>query len=134
MVSNIVLEQIPIVELLAGLAEECSELSHAALKLRRAYDGTNPTPLEPSMLHEKLMEEIGDVELYLDHLGIDRMSIYDYKISKLQRWENRLQKKYGQDRGGAKDGSFSNDKPGTVHGTGTKPEGCKAVPDSDGNG
>lgn len=32
------------VELLAQLAEEGAELAQAALKLRRAYDGTNPTP------------------------------------------------------------------------------------------
>lgn len=31
-------------ELLAQLAEESAELAQAALKLRRAYDGTNPTP------------------------------------------------------------------------------------------
>lgn len=31
-------------EILAQLAEEASELAQAALKLRRAMDGTNPTP------------------------------------------------------------------------------------------
>lgn len=31
-------------EILAQLGEECAEGAQAALKLRRAYDGTNPTP------------------------------------------------------------------------------------------
>ena len=31
-------------EILAQLAEESSELAQAALKLRRAIDGKNPTP------------------------------------------------------------------------------------------
>jgi hypothetical protein len=35
---------LPLTELLAGVAEEAAELAQAALKLRRAYDGTNPTP------------------------------------------------------------------------------------------
>ena len=32
-------------EQLAQLAEECAELGKAALKLRRVYDGRNPTPV-----------------------------------------------------------------------------------------
>lgn len=32
-------------ELLAQLAEECSEAAQAALKLRRAGSGENPTPV-----------------------------------------------------------------------------------------
>lgn len=35
---------LPKTEILAQLAEEASELAQAALKLRRALDGTNPTP------------------------------------------------------------------------------------------
>lgn len=31
-------------EVLAQFAEECTELAQAALKLRRALDGKNPTP------------------------------------------------------------------------------------------
>lgn len=40
-------KRIPVCELLAGLAEEAAELTQAALKLRRCYDGTNPTPADP---------------------------------------------------------------------------------------
>lgn len=39
-----VLDYLPREEILAQLAEEASELAQAALKLRRALNGTNPTP------------------------------------------------------------------------------------------
>ncbi len=38
-------EHLPKAEILCQLAEEASELAQAALKLRRALDGTNPTPV-----------------------------------------------------------------------------------------
>lgn len=85
--------KIPVCELLAGLAEECSELAQAALKLRRCYDGTNPTPADPDKQYECLLEEIGDVELYLDQLMINRGVIADYKNMKLERWQKRLEDK-----------------------------------------
>jgi NTP pyrophosphatase (non-canonical NTP hydrolase) len=85
--------KIPVCELLAGLAEECSELAQAALKLRRCYDGTNPTPADPDRQYECLLEEIGDVELYLDQLMINRGVIADYKKMKLERWQKRLEDK-----------------------------------------
>ena len=85
--------KIPVCELLAGLAEECSELAQAALKLRRCYDGTNPTPADPDKQYECLLEEIGDVELYLDQLSINRSVIWDYKTMKLIRWKQRLEDK-----------------------------------------
>jgi NTP pyrophosphatase (non-canonical NTP hydrolase) len=83
---------LPICELLAGLAEECSELAQAALKLRRCYDKTNPTPADPDKQYETFLEEIGDVELYLDQLYINREVIKAYKAFKLERWKNRLEK------------------------------------------
>lgn len=85
--------KIPVCELLAGLAEECSELAQAALKLRRCYDGTNPTPADPDKQYECLLEEIGDVELYLDQMMINRAVIADYKRMKLERWKKRLEDK-----------------------------------------
>ena len=83
--------KIPVCELLAGLAEECAELAQAALKLRRCYDGTNPTPADPDKQYECFLEEIGDVELYLDQLWVDRVVIRDYKFMKLDRWKQRLE-------------------------------------------
>ena len=87
---SIITEQIPVCELLAGLAEEAAELAQAALKLRRCYDGTNPTPADPDRQYECLLEEIGDVELYIDQLSINRLVINDYKAAKLERWKRRL--------------------------------------------
>lgn len=84
-------ERIPVCELLAGLAEEAAELAQAALKLRRCYDGTNPTPADPDRQYECLLEEIGDVELYIDQLYINRNVIEDYKAAKLERWKKRLE-------------------------------------------
>ena len=84
-------EKVPVCELLAGLAEECSELAQAALKLRRCYDGTNPTPADPDNQYECFLEEIGDVELYLDQMSINRQVIADYKAAKLERWQKRLE-------------------------------------------
>ena len=48
---------------LAQLAEEAAELAQAALKLRRALDGTNPTPLRESEARAALAEERTDVSL-----------------------------------------------------------------------
>lgn len=85
--------QLPRGELLCQLAEEASELSKAALKLRRAEDGTNPTPVTVEEAMENLTEEIGDVLLALDVLEIDYL---DPKLDsawkkKLTRWAERLE-------------------------------------------
>ena len=82
-------------ELLAQLAEEATELAHAALKLRRAYDGTNPTPVTAKEAYEGLLEEIADVSVCLTVLGYDR-SLNKMRTSllmneKLHRWAERLE-------------------------------------------
>ncbi|MBR1616316.1 MAG: hypothetical protein IJ673_12700, partial [Treponema sp.] len=48
-------------ELLTQLAEECGELTQAALKLRRAITSRNPTPVTRQEAVEKLHEEAADV-------------------------------------------------------------------------
>ena len=48
-------------EVLAQLAEECSEAAQAALKMRRALDGVNPTPVTPEEAMSNLIEELADV-------------------------------------------------------------------------
>ena len=88
---SVITDKIPVTELLAGLAEEATELAQAALKLRRCYDGTNPTPADPDIQYECFLEEIGDVELYLDQMSINRQVIADYKAAKLKRWQKRLE-------------------------------------------
>lgn len=87
---TIIQEKIPVCELLAGLAEEATELAQAALKLRRCYDGTNPTSADADQAYANLLEEIGDVELYEEQLSINRNVIQDYKRVKLSRWVSRI--------------------------------------------
>ena len=71
-------------ELLAQLAEEAVELAHAALKLRRVYDGTNPTPVKRSEAFANLKEEIADVRLLLSVLELDRHGMEYDRIAGLK--------------------------------------------------
>jgi NTP pyrophosphatase (non-canonical NTP hydrolase) len=90
-------EQLSQEELLCQLAEEASELAQAALKLRRVYDGSNPTPVKRSEAFDNLKEEIADVELVLMVLGYDRSMLISEKHkrmgAKLIRWANRLKER-----------------------------------------
>lgn len=90
-------DRIPREELLAQLAEEAAELVHAALKLRRVYDGTNPTPVEPAMALANIKEEIADVALLVQLLELDHplVEIEGIKNAKLLRWRRRLKQKEG---------------------------------------
>ena len=83
-------DKIPVTELLAGLAEEATELAQAALKLRRVFDGTNPTPVTEVEATDRLYEEIADTALYLDMLDYNHQTIEQLKEEKLRRWEKRL--------------------------------------------
>ena len=93
-------EQLSQEELLCQLAEEASELAQAALKLRRVYDGSNPTPIKRSEAFDNLKEEIADVELVLMVLGYDRSMLLPEKYkrmdAKLIRWANRLKERSGE--------------------------------------
>jgi len=82
-------------ELLAGLAEEASELAQAALKYRRTFSNINPTPMTGPEAFEKLLEEIADTELYLDQLFMGHAGRYAHRIQaikerKLERWKERM--------------------------------------------
>lgn len=80
-------------ELLAQLAEEAAELSQAALKLRRAMTGYNPTPVTVAEADANLIEEAADVNLVLSFLLSDTTisEIEEIKWRKLKRWLNRLE-------------------------------------------
>ena len=87
---------LPMTEILAQLAEEASELAQAALKLRRALDGTNPTPKSFEECKNALEEEYADVvnciiALDLDDAVFDRMQKMQYE--KEVRWLSRLEAK-----------------------------------------
>ena len=75
-------------EVLAQLAEECTELAQAALKLRRALDGKNPTPNTEEERRRALIEEYTDVihcALVLDlEMDLDQIR------KKTERWMRRL--------------------------------------------
>ena len=87
-------EQLSQEELLCQLAEEAAELSKAALKLRRVYDGSNPTPVKRSDAYNNLLEEIADVNLVCAALGFSdcrkMMEIGKIMDAKLNRWVSRL--------------------------------------------
>lgn len=96
---------LPKTEILAQLAEEASELAQAALKLRRALDGTNPTPKSVGECLENIQEEMADVFVCLTMFGKsaerDGILIYNRymeKVIKIEdeketRWLSRLEEK-----------------------------------------
>lgn len=88
-------EQVPRAELLAQLAEEGAELTHAALKLRRVIDGTNPTPVKLTDAVDALQEEVADVLLLIQLLGLDQdgESVQEIIDFKTLRWADRLKEK-----------------------------------------
>ena len=79
-------------EILAQLAEEGAELTQAALKLRRAMEGVNPTPVSIQEAGERLVEEMADVIVCENQLlGIDWNVVDEICKRKLGRWEGRLE-------------------------------------------
>lgn len=82
-------------ELLVQLAEEATELAQAALKLRRAYTGVNPTPITAKDAYQGLLEEIADVSNCITALGFDsgiyRMEVSRIASEKMKRWAERLE-------------------------------------------
>ena len=80
--------------MLRQLAEECSELSQAALKYIRA--ARNETPMRIDEAIEHLTEEIADVRLMIDAVSATVLSERDVddvqaiKEQKLDRWKTRL--------------------------------------------
>lgn len=81
-------------DILCQLAEEASELAQAALKLRRALGGTNPTPINAKAAKNNLLEEIADIALILDVMeDTDRDAIWTFCERKLDRWIERLEQK-----------------------------------------
>jgi hypothetical protein len=76
------------VTLLDQLAEECTELAHAALKASRILRAENPTPVTPHEAESMVIEEWTDLCLVADVIGLNLdEDIYD---AKLKRWQSRL--------------------------------------------
>lgn len=85
----------PLLEL---LGEECSELTHAALKMARVKRGENPTPVTENKAKENLIEEIADVYLVLDEIfenhvyGLSYEDVSNIIDIKNLRWSMRVNK------------------------------------------
>ena len=92
---------LPKTEILAQLAEEASELTQAALKLRRALDGTNPTPKSVEECQKEFEEEYADVVNCIialdcmDDAAFERMRKIQHE--KEARWLYRLEAKEQSD-------------------------------------
>lgn len=73
------------------LAEESTELAHAALKVARILRGENPTPVTFDQGMKSLTEEVSDVILCLRDLDIEAdMEIMNEKINRFyRRWRER---------------------------------------------
>ena len=76
-------------EVLTQLAEEASELSQAALKLRRAQMDINPTPVPVPEAEGQLEAEYMDVLTCLVVLGRENVD-NDMISARLFRWAERL--------------------------------------------
>ncbi len=74
------------------LAEECAELSKAALKMARILRKENPTPLTEEQVYENFIEEITDIQVALDVLGVEADK--DLMLKKSKRWSDRVLEKY----------------------------------------
>ena len=77
---------------LEQLAEECTELGKAALKLARIYRGENPTPILEEDAIENLCEEVADIRVCIRVLGRQGFAFdtIDTEYEKMRRWEKRL--------------------------------------------
>jgi NTP pyrophosphatase (non-canonical NTP hydrolase) len=95
--NQVIINHTPRAELLAQLAEECSELAKAALKLRRAITQTSPTNVPTSTAETNFREECADVLLTMKYatggdtavMATDDITeMADYKEC---RWVQRIQ-------------------------------------------
>ena len=90
---EMILEKVSPGDLLCQLAEEASELAQAALKLRRAIEPGNPTPITKEEAEGALLEEFADVILSCQLLGLTEQveTVEFIHINKMERWIDRLQ-------------------------------------------
>ena len=77
------------------LAEEAVELAHAALKVIRAINNTNPTPKIFLEAIDTLNEEAADVfnALYVVIDDYEFIKVRDIAKRKMKRWKERLKSK-----------------------------------------
>ena len=83
--------------LMEQLAEECSELAQAALKLARKERGENPTPKTLDECFKALIEEMADVKLCIWVVEASRS--FDLRCNcdrKRERWAQRIREARGE--------------------------------------
>lgn len=91
---------LPKTEILAQLAEKASKLAQAALELRCALDGTNPTPKSVEQCENALIEEYADVIVCISELNCSLEWHEDVAAmfgAKRTRWLSRLEAKEQSD-------------------------------------
>lgn len=86
--------------LLELMAEECTELAHASLKLARVLRGDNPTPRTVEECEQQLVEELADVRLVADRITNEPwfnetyISLFEWYIKeKTRRWKKRVEER-----------------------------------------
>lgn len=109
---NHIIETLGTEELLAQLAEEAAELGKAALKLRRALNGKNPTPVSPAEAILNVQEEMADVLLCVLSVGLDEQSAEQTIREKIPRWSGRINRDPDSDCPPWKGGGFHDDEGG----------------------
>lgn len=87
---NKIMGRLSTTETLAQTAEESAELAQAALKLRRAIDGSNPTPKSVHEATDAFNEELADVLLAAYVAGYDEDAVAKNIKRKIKRWIERL--------------------------------------------
>ena len=87
-----IIERIGLPALLEMLAEECTELAHACLKLARVLRKENPTPKTKHECLVELTEEIADVWLCIDSISdiVDIDVVDIIYLRKKARWKERI--------------------------------------------
>lgn len=84
-------ESVPDRTLLEMLAEEASETAQAALKvIRAAKMNESPTPMAESEAWNNLLEEISQMLVCVDALGILNDVVQPFNNGVWHRWEARL--------------------------------------------
>ena len=83
--------------LLEQLAEECSELAQAALKLARVERGENPTPKTFIECLNALIEEMADVKMCISVIETSRaLDVCWISAEKEKRWAKRILEARGE--------------------------------------
>ena len=86
---------VPFEAMYEQLAEEAAELAQAALKVSRTIRGENPTPMTQRQAHENVVEELADLAVVCEVIGLEPDK--SIMLKKMQRWADRL-------KGGGKNG------------------------------